>query len=80
MEGDFLKVCVADDGPGYPDDMLVNPGHLVENAEVRNGGTHLGLYFAEKIAACHKQGDKTGYIKLNNKGVLGGGEFNIYIP
>ncbi|MFT5084760.1 MAG: K+-sensing histidine kinase KdpD [Lentisphaeria bacterium] len=77
---DLLCIIVADDGPGYPDHMLQKPAGLVEDAEVNEGNTHLGLYFAEKIAQMHKQNNRHGFIKLENGGELGGGVFKLYIP
>ncbi len=77
---DFLCISVADDGPGYPQDMLRDPAHRVKEALVNEGATHLGLFFAEEIAGLHKQGSKTGYIELTNKGSLGAGEFLLFLP
>ena len=50
VENDFLRILVADDGGGYPPNMLESPSILVNSAEVSEGNTHLGLYFAEEIA------------------------------
>ena len=80
VEGDFLCIAISDDGPGYPENMLVNPATLVEEAEVSKGATHLGVYFAMKIAEHHKQNHRKGYIKLENGGALGGGVFKLFIP
>lgn len=80
VEDDFLCITVADNGPGFPDEMLQKPAGLVEEAEVSKGGTHLGLYFAEQIANRHKQHNRSGYIKLENGGALGGGIFKLFIP
>lgn len=80
-QDDYLCISIEDDGPGYPQHMLEKPSNLVENAsDVADGGTHLGLYFAEQIAAMHKQGDKVGYISLENGGVFGGGVFRLFVP
>lgn len=77
----FLCISIEDDGPGYPKHMLEKPSNLVENAaDVADGGTHLGLYFAEQIAAMHKQDEKVGHISLENGGIYGGGVFKLYIP
>jgi len=75
-----LCITVSDNGPGFPDDMLLEPGKRVQEAELSQGDTHLGLYFAEEIARVHRQGDKQGCISLQNGGVLGGGEFRLYLP
>ena len=77
---EMLVISIADDGPGYPDDMLVKPAGVLDIDEVRMGKTHLGLHFAEQIASAHKQNNRHGYIKLQNGGELGGGLFQIMIP
>ena len=76
----LLNITIADDGPGYPDNMLLKPAGLIEEADVSKGGTHLGLYFAEKIVSLHKQHNQCGYIKLENGTELGGGVFKLFIP
>jgi len=78
--GDYLCLCIEDDGPGFPDHMLRRPAGIVEEDDISYGNTHLGLYFAGKIAAMHKQKNRHGYIKLENGGDLGGGIFRIFIP
>lgn len=80
LNDELLCISVEDDGPGYPPAMLRNPCGLVEDAEVSKGATHLGLYFAEKIATFHRQNNRRGYIQLENGGDLGGGIFRLYIP
>ncbi len=79
-EEGMLCITVADDGVGYPATMLAAPSQQVKVAKVNAGTTHLGLYFAEQIAALHKQHNRHGYIKLTNGGPLGGGVFKIYLP
>lgn len=81
VDGDYLCITVADDGPGYPVNMLKNPSVKLEDAsDVNEGGTHLGLYFAEKIAGLHTQNNLNGFIQLENGGKLGGGVFKLFIP
>jgi signal transduction histidine kinase len=80
LENDFLRITVADDGSGYPPSMLEAPSMLVQSAEVSEGNTHLGLYFAEEIARLHKQKNRVGYIRLENGAPLGGGCFNLFLP
>jgi signal transduction histidine kinase len=80
VEDDFLRIVVADDGGGYPPSMLEAPSGLVQSAEVNEGNTHLGLYFAEEIARLHKQRNRVGYIRLENGEPLGGGCFNLFLP
>jgi K+-sensing histidine kinase KdpD len=76
------KLCfsIADDGPGYPEDMLCSPSNRVNEAQMSEGATHLGLYFAEEIASLHKQSGEQGSIRLSNNGSLGAGEFHLFLP
>lgn len=80
VESQQLVITVAEDGPGYPDHMLAQPDGLVDHAAVNDGGTHLGMYFAAKIASLHKQNNQVGYVKLENNGPLGGGVFRLVLP
>lgn len=75
-----LCISICDNGNGYPEDMLRDPANRVLDASVSHGATHLGLFFAHKIASLHNQGDLTGRIELGNGGPLGGGEFRLYLP
>lgn len=80
VEDDMLCITVADDGAGYPPAMLKAPHMTVDVAEVSHGKTHLGLYFANEIAALHRQKNRKGYIKLDNGSPLSGGCFRMFIP
>jgi len=80
QEGDYLILEVADNGEGYPLSMCKNPGAVLNSIDFESGSTSLGLYFALHVAELHKQGDKAGYITLDNGGSLGGGIFKIHIP
>ncbi len=80
-EEHYLVIEVHDDGSGYPESMLnATPGEIVNNINFSTGSTSLGLYFASKVAELHKEGERSGYIKLANGGALGGGVFSIYLP
>lgn len=76
----YLCISIADDGPGYPEDMLLAPSQRVNEAQVSEGATHLGLFFAEEIASLHRQGERKGKIELTNSGALGAGEFRLFLP
>ncbi len=75
-----LCVRIADDGGGYPSDMIDNPLVRDEGVNFETGSTNLGLFFAASVATMHKQKDKVGRIELHNNGLLGGGEFRLYLP
>lgn len=76
----MLCISVADDGVGYPLHMRERPAAAVEEASISQGETHLGLYFAERIAAMHRQGGKRGFIEVSNDGALSGGVFKLFLP
>ena len=76
-----LKISIADDGDGYPEFMLDNPEQSFDQAvNFSSGSTHLGLYFAQKVAQMHRRHDQCGSIALSNNGPLGGGLFIITLP
>ncbi len=80
IEDDLLCITIADDGVGYPPEMLNAPQVSIDPADVSEGKTRLGLYFAEAIASMHRQKNRKGFIKLENGRVLSGGCFKMYIP
>lgn len=71
---------IADNGPGYPPEML----ELVAKDEppvLHEGSrTGLGLFFAQQIAAAHQRDGKKGFICLENGGNLGGSVFKLVLP
>lgn len=80
IENETLQLSVADNGSGYPANMLERPSKGVKDAEVSKDATHLGLYFAERIAEMHTEKNRHGYIQLSNNSVIGGGLFSLFIP
>ena len=80
IDDDVLCLTVADDGGGYPKAMLEASSKIIEEVDVTAGNTHLGMYFAEQIAALHKQKNRVGYITLSNGEPLGGGVFQMFLP
>lgn len=81
-EGDYLAIKVKDNGPGYPEYMLINnPNeHKQKNISFDNSNTGLGLYFSRLVAELHKNKGRNGYISTTNDGIDGGGCFSIYLP
>jgi K+-sensing histidine kinase KdpD len=71
---------VQDDGPGYPKSMLEANTVTMQNYDISQGRTGLGLFFARLIAEAHKAHDSTGSISLANGGSLGGSVFTLKIP
>ncbi|WP_020408572.1 sensor histidine kinase [Hahella ganghwensis] len=79
-ESGGLTIMVEDDGGGFPVNMLEQPGNMTEGVDFESGSTHLGLYFAYRIATLHTQNGQTGYIELSNDSRLGGGTFKLHLP
>jgi signal transduction histidine kinase len=59
----WLEFTIADDGAGYPDELLYNP--LLMSA-LSHEGAGIGLYLAHKVAALHNNHDLVGNIELRN--------------
>ncbi|HEX7761998.1 MAG TPA: HAMP domain-containing sensor histidine kinase, partial [Cellvibrio sp.] len=78
-EQGYLCICVADDGQGYPENMLLGP---VPQASVsfNSGNTRLGLLFARKVLSLHKSRKGQGYMTIENGGPLGGGVLKLHLP
>lgn len=80
QEDSELVIEVADDGTGYPASMLTQPVQADSGVDFDTGSTHLGLYFASRVAALHRQGEQLGRIHLENGGASGGGTFQLRLP
>lgn len=81
IENDQLVISIADDGQGYPERMLNSPEAMLDKSvDFEEGSTHLGLYFAQRVALLHCQGDLRGTIRLSNESPLGGGLFQLMLP
>lgn len=83
-EGPCLAIRLADDGPGYPEEMLVDGPdgafRKKETIDFGTGSTGLGLYFSMLVAGSHVNKDRKGYITIANGDPLGGGVFTLYLP
>lgn len=76
----YLQICIEDDGKGFPEKMFVHPDSLETAINMQSGSTGLGLYFSEKIANIHHNGDKRGSTVIDNKSQFGGGRFKLFLP
>jgi two-component system sensor histidine kinase SenX3 len=76
----FVNICIEDDGAGYPNAMLEGIADNVTKIDFQTGSTGIGLYFSQKIAALHKNGDHKGTISIRNGGSLGGAVFEVKLP
>lgn len=75
----FLEIAIEDDGPGYPDDIIRQAKSIKDGIDYNMSSTGLGLFFSDKIAAMHKQGNKIGYTSIENHS-SGGARFCIALP
>lgn len=80
QQGDYLVLSVQDDGDGFPEAMLEAQDHPAAAMDGGSGRTHLGIYFSRLVAGLHREGDRRGYIRLENGGSLGGGRFSLHLP
>lgn len=76
----WLRLSVNDDGKGFPSEMIgaaeVGPASI----DFGTGSTGLGLCFSATAAALHAVAGRSGFIRLENGGALGGGLFLIHLP
>lgn len=75
-----LLIEISDDGEGYPEIMLQDPEHFMQNINYSTGSTGLGLFFSATVAHFHQRKGNQGSIKLTNDSPLGGGCFSILLP
>lgn len=80
QEAENLIFKIEDDGPGYPQNMLEATLINVQEYDISQGRTGLGLFFARLIAQAHTRGNKSGSISLTNGGALGGSVFVLALP
>jgi signal transduction histidine kinase len=88
QETDYLVIRLEDDGAGFPEP--VSQWYTSNNeSEVATvpalasdpARTHLGLYFAARIAELHRTPNgRKGYIHLHNGYTLTGGCFELWLP
>ncbi len=80
QENNWLLIVIADDGPGYPQEMLTNYDQQQTGISFETGSTGLGLYFSHQVATLHTHRHKNGHIQLDNNGIENGGRFSLYLP
>ena len=76
----FLVLRVADDGVGFPEEILRAQQARADGEPLVTGRTQLGIYFAEMVAALHQSREKSGFIRISNGCPLNGGCFSIWLP
>ncbi len=75
-----IEFTVADDGDGYPEDMIDRPGEYARRIDSSSGSTGLGLFFSDTVARLHRRNGGQGHIELGNGEPLGGGRFRLSLP
>jgi two-component system, OmpR family, sensor histidine kinase SenX3 len=75
-----LELRVEDNGGGYPDALLEAGVCAASGINFRTNSTGLGLYFSSKVAQMHKHRQRSGSLRLENGGSLGGGCFILTLP
>ncbi len=80
QEDGYLVFKVADDGAGFPEEMLRAQQARANGESLAEGRTQLGIYFAEMVATLHRSRDKRGFIRIANGCLLAGGCFSIWLP
>jgi signal transduction histidine kinase len=81
QSGALLELRVEDNGPGYPERMLLQ-GDVASTKAVDfgTGSTGLGFYFSDQAARLHKNGSQHGALSIANGGRYGGGCFVLQLP
>lgn len=75
----WLNIRIRDDGDGFPEAML----SLLDQPDsvcFQSGATGLGLYFCQQIAQLHRDGDRSGYLKLSNATEGSGAIVDLFLP
>ena len=80
VEDNYLVFKVEDDGTGYPQSMLDANSACMQNFDISQGRTGLGLFFARLIANAHTNNGLSGQIHLSNGGKFGGSVFELKLP
>jgi K+-sensing histidine kinase KdpD len=81
IQNQRLVLRVEDNGPGFPERMLVS--HEVaakQGVRFDTGSTGLGFYFSNQVAHLHKNRTQRGTLAIENGGSLGGGCFVLSLP
>ena len=82
---DELEIRVEDNGDGYPQPLLDMNGDAALGGSANGvnfltNSAGLGLYFSREVARMHRHRGRTGSVRLENGGVLGGGCFILSLP
>lgn len=82
LEGDGTEIRVEDNGEGFPPALLAAgaPAGAAGGVNFLTNSAGLGLYFSGEVARMHRHRERTGAVRLENGGPLGGGRFILTLP
>lgn len=80
FKDEYLNFQIEDDGEGYPAHMLAASENNPTAFNANKGRSGLGLLFAKRIAAEHKNKHLQGHILLENKAHSTGSLFTLRLP
>lgn len=80
----WLEIRVEDNGIGYPATLL-EAGNAAMNGMAAGvnfltNSAGLGLHFSREVARMHRHRERSGTVRLENGGALGGGCFVLTLP
>ncbi|MFC0253717.1 sensor histidine kinase [Massilia consociata] len=80
----WLEVRVEDNGDGYPAALLeagsAAMSGLASSMSFLTNSAGLGLHFSREVARMHRHRERSGAVRLENGGMLGGGCFILQLP
>ena len=76
---DGIQIRVEDNGDGFPAPLLA-AGAATGGVDFLTNSAGLGLYFAGEVARMHRHRERSGAVRLENGGALGGGCFILTLP
>lgn len=77
---EYLVIRVEDDGDGFPQAMLELQHDPSPSQGFSRGRTQLGLFFSSQVAGIHCNGERKGYVRMQNRCNLDGGCFSLCLP
>lgn len=81
IDDGYLTITLEDDSAqGYPAHSFVTKADCAHGFELPSGSPGLSLYYLLRITQLHTNGSKSGYITVDNDGMLKGGRLAIHLP
>ena len=80
----WLEIRVEDNGAGYPAALLEAGSRAMSGTALGHNfltnSAGLGLHFSREVARMHRHRERSGAVRLENGGALGGGCFILSLP